>query len=602
MSACQERDYWESFSFFFFLPYLPLLFFLSFSLCFAAFGVTSHVLSCCGVSFFFACAGTQKSAQETREKEKERKRPEKNKQMWTKLVGVAWEYHLTWLREEGHVTTASEASRLERYCQDHPRRIAKSDEAGCFPLHLAARNQRGEHSLTVVQALIAAFGHALQRKNNEGDLPLHLAARFQRGEYGLPLMSALMTAYPHGLQRRDIAGRLPLHCAAFQQQGRYAEALFTTLLIAYPEGLQEKTYDGNLPLHYAVLGHYSVVTIGKGRRALVMAVLKAFPEAAQKKNDSGNLPLHIAAANQTLPVVMALLKAYPEGVQQKSDSGALPLYYAAGNSEGTAVAVVRALLKAYPHAAQEKTNEGLLPLHMAAFYQRGEPHGIAVVTALLTAYPRGIMETNEKGQRPLTYSRGGRSDKALVDLMRKAEKGEWQPPAQGIPKQQNCMIYFPSFCKLTAQRLLFARTLFAFLHLMLARFIDYLVVIRSPSLSTSFVCIFCFPFLYFFKPLSVCRTLTFVSFPLFSFLFIHFSISMPFFSVCVSPSPASLSFLPRTRIPSHFHFLAFFSFIHSLIQFWLCSTCGCSMDQPRILTHSFHICPSHLGSRRRIDG
>lgn len=165
----------------------------------------------------------------------------------------AWMNALRWLCRI-NTTTSDQTAQLQTYFEANADQLEVADHGGRLPLHDAAANQRGEHALSVVTALLKAYPHAARQKNNDGCLPLHCAAQDQKGEYAVAVVMALFNAYPAGAQEKDSRyGRLPLHFAARFQTEAHGVAVVTALLNAYPSAAQQADdRHGDLPADAAL--------------------------------------------------------------------------------------------------------------------------------------------------------------------------------------------------------------------------------------------------------------------------------------------------------------------------------------------------------------
>jgi ankyrin repeat protein len=124
-----------------------------------------------------------------------------------------WKIALPWLLEENHVSTSEEVEQLKSHFRKHPRNAEVKLGRGHLPLHYVAKNQRGEHVIMIVKALLAANPQATREKTNDGWLPLHFAAQTQNGEHGLLVVEALLTTYVQGALQSTNKGSLPMHIA-----------------------------------------------------------------------------------------------------------------------------------------------------------------------------------------------------------------------------------------------------------------------------------------------------------------------------------------------------------------------------------------------------
>lgn len=250
-------------------------------------------------------------------------KPQTYTHIYTRAM-APWGSALPWLCKPDHVTTPEEASAIATYAQTHPQHLAITDLSGWLPLHIAARTQRGEHSVAVVTTLLAGYSFGAKAAGYNGRLPLHCAAEGQKGAHGVAVVAALLTAFPPGAKTKDSNGALPLHRAAISQKGEHAADIVHALLMAYPEGAAEEE-KGFLPLHLAVRHESQSASV-------VSALLAAFPQAVRERTNGEWLPLHFAAAKQRgehgVGVVLALLKANPLAVGEKDKEGYLPLHVA----------------------------------------------------------------------------------------------------------------------------------------------------------------------------------------------------------------------------------------------------------------------------------
>jgi len=292
-------------------------------------------------------------------------------------------------------------------------------QLGRTPLHVAAQFNS---SVSVVQALLAAYPDAVKATNNDGNTPLHVAARYSSS---VAVVQALLAEYPEAARAKDKHGNMPLHAAAWYSS---SESVMQALLTAYPEAAKATNYNGSMPLHVAASKSSSV--------AVVQVLLAAYPEAAMATNNDGLTPLHAAARNSSsVAVVQALLAAYREAVKATDKDGETPADYAAKYNENAAVKAFFAsgeaffaslldndtykrpdaevLLLITPAMARANNALGKTPLHRAAKYSSSE----AVVQALLAAYPEAVKATDKLGRMPLHVAARYSSSVSVVQAL-----------------------------------------------------------------------------------------------------------------------------------------------------------------------------------------
>lgn len=114
-----------------------------------------------------------------------------------------WCKALPWLLEDDHVTTADELQELTLHFREHPPNAGDHLCCRYRPLHYASRNQRGEHAVAVVKALLTVDTHAVRMKNEKGHLPLHMAVKHQKGEHSFAVTEAILTAFPLAAQEKS---------------------------------------------------------------------------------------------------------------------------------------------------------------------------------------------------------------------------------------------------------------------------------------------------------------------------------------------------------------------------------------------------------------
>lgn len=206
---------------------------------------------------------------------------------------LAWDEDLPWLKKTylfrhalpNHSPSASDAARLDEYFGENREQLGVVDLNGDLPLHRAAIYLRGEHAVSIVKVLLAAFPSGAQQRGQNGNLPLHCAASHQEGEHGTAIVSLLLAAFPDGVQQKngnDFLRNLPLHCTLHRDES----AIVELLLKAYPQAAQKCDPEGRFALHSAAERRSTLATL--------TSLLEAYPPAAQQKDMYGRLPADIA--------------------------------------------------------------------------------------------------------------------------------------------------------------------------------------------------------------------------------------------------------------------------------------------------------------------
>jgi ankyrin repeat protein len=308
--------------------------------------------------------------------------------------------------------------------------------SGFLPAHLICMdpgNENGDDGsvLDMVRAVVMAYPHALEERDNDGNLPLHLAfhtwppphcvtsflvemhplAVQARNDYGdvpfheavycyaptIPDLRLLFEQWPDCVRQRDNRGCVPFFSAAANDL--VPEEVLHYLFGLWPDAIHQRDDQGWTPLHVAA------------RKGFVIAVeflLQQSPEMALAKSAAGRTPLHDAASlGGSATVTRLIVERCPESIREPCHEGRLALHEAA--SKGN-IDVARYLVEQSPDSVRAVTNDGWLPIHFALkFRPCGEPSrqvAMDVVELLLRAFPASVRSTTREGYLPLHVAAG----------------------------------------------------------------------------------------------------------------------------------------------------------------------------------------------------
>mmetsp|Transcript_31417 Transcript_31417/g.59759 ORF Transcript_31417/g.59759 Transcript_31417/m.59759 type:complete len:862 (+) Transcript_31417:4969-7554(+) len=337
---------------------------------------------------------------------------------------------------------------IVNFLLDHwPESTRQRDENGNHPIHSLCTNGDLDDdgvSMEILALLIRADGESAKDENDAGCFPIHLAA-----ENGKPpeFCEVLVDAYPESVEMGSDDGSLPLHKAC--GGGCLDTAKYLAEL--YPRGLDVEAVGGVLPIH--------VASNGKADFEIIEYLLRRDPDCASKPTEGGELPFHLACkAESNLDAVRLLFDTYPEALiledednndatttttttmtstearsssghanmasflhDQTShartaldiaamhtldESGCLPLHRALRGR--AALGAVKLLLEGNPSALRVATYDSVFPLHVAC-----ERCGLDVVRFLSDRLPDvgRFEDADSSGNSALHYAcRGGNCD------------------------------------------------------------------------------------------------------------------------------------------------------------------------------------------------
>jgi ankyrin repeat protein len=278
---------------------------------------------------------------------------------------------------------------IREIVDDSPELLRRRDDDGYLPIHYASSQIR-TNGLAYVLCLLEMWPESARERTDSvsGFLPAHLICMDPGNENGddgsvLDMVRAVVMAYPHALEERDNDGNLPLHLAFHTWPPPHCVTSF--LVEMHPLAVQARNDYGDVPFHEAVYCYAPTIPD-------LRLLFEQWPDCVRQRDNRGCVPFFSAAANDLVPeeVLHYLFGLWPDAIHQRDDQGWTPLHVAA--RKGFVIAV-EFLLQQSPEMALAKSAAGRTPLHDAASLG-----GSATVTRLIVERcPESIREPCHEG-------------------------------------------------------------------------------------------------------------------------------------------------------------------------------------------------------------
>jgi len=252
----------------------------------------------------------------------------------------------------------------------HETAITMVDANGRLPLHRASStityyNTKVEDDAVMSRSKICRLLHehvdAANHSDNFGCLPLHLVAKNGRTwDVQVQTLHDANTAAVRARTGVKFCNRLPLHLAAANANSDFS--MISNFIKYNPIGASQADRKGLFPLHLACESGHSWEVIHSIHQAFSGAVVHT------EQNNRGWNALHMAASSEHSngELLSELVNLYPKAATVCDNDGRYPLHLACMSGKLWENGL-SSLFEANANAIRCRDNEGLLPLHIVAF-------------------------------------------------------------------------------------------------------------------------------------------------------------------------------------------------------------------------------------------